>query len=82
MTLYLPPEAQADSEGRDFLISSMRVDPQNDTQEVVRLWARGKLVGILVTDPGDGALIAERLGLVNRVCPNCGMHGPEGHGHD
>lgn len=71
MTVYLPPDVEANSVGRDWLVSSMRVDMQGK-HELVRIWTRGALAGLLIVEPGDGALIAARLGMVDKPCPRCG----------
>lgn len=80
MTVYLPPDIQATSTSSEWLVSSAQVTRDKSPHELVRLWMRGKLVGLLLCDPGDGAQLMERLGLVARQCPHCGKL-PDGDSH-
>lgn len=77
MTIYLPIDITESDPPVQYLISSMRVDMQG-AHEVVRLWSRGAMAGLLIMLPGDGAALAQALGLVDKPCPRCGRH----HGHD
>jgi hypothetical protein len=71
MKLYLPPGASEHSIAGDFFISSVTVQKQG-AHDVIRIWSRGAMAGILMLELGEGSLFAQRLGLQPRSCPRCG----------
>lgn len=71
MKLYLPPGKDENSTAEEFFISSATVIVQGN-HDVVRVWVRGALSGLLMLTKGEGALFVQRLGLQPSSCPRCG----------